>query len=469
MAITYHSGRRIQSTGIVTQSTSSTGSSGNATNNGSGFTATTGLIGSGMSQASGNYRMTNEPILGDEWSFNYWCIPQVASGNDYFMQMSNDTGGLQSVFYMYNNSSSGLRMSALDSSGTELGIDSSNNPMYLVMTNGSWNMITMVWDNTAKQLKTYKNGVLYGTSKTWNHTNAGNFGTPNKDWYMLNYNAQTGTTYASRTSNLDEWSWWTGSLSQADITELYNGGSGIKANELSSANKLKLIVYYDFEDSPNGTLTNQAPTTATIPDVKPTNVQSGSRFEEAHTRKMYNYDDEVPSTSASTATTENDNGVNEQVMSSANFEFIGEKVVNSSSALYGLTVNKIGFMMKKREGSPTGTATACVMDSSANILYTFGTVDVSTLPSTYTWTYFTNTLSTYTLTTGNYIGIKYSGGDSSNRIGIYWDNAGSYDGTDSQGSEESGGAWNDRSGQDLRFKIFTGTAFIPKQWSEIGT
>ena len=200
----------------------------------------------------------------------------------------------------------------------------------------------------------------------------------------------------------------------------------------------------------------------------PENVQVGSRFEETDTRKMYNYDDEVSSTSASTATTENDIGVNEQVMSSANFEFIGEKVVNSSSALYGLTVNKIGFMMKKREGSPTGTATACVMDSSANILYTFGTVDVSTLPSTYTWTYFTNTLSTYTLTTGNYIGIKYSGGDASNRIGVYWDNAGSYDGTNSQGSEESGGAWNDRSGQDLRFKIFTGTAFIPKQWSEIG-
>jgi hypothetical protein len=201
----------------------------------------------------------------------------------------------------------------------------------------------------------------------------------------------------------------------------------------------------------------------------PTNVQVGSRAEITDTRKMYNYDDEVSSTSASTATTENDNGVNEQVMSSANFEFIGEKVVNSSSALYGLTVNKIGFMMKKREGSPTGTATTCVMDSSANILYTFGTVDVSTLPSTYTWTYFTNTLSTYTLTTGNYIGIKYNGGDVNNRIGVYWDNNGSYDGTNSQGSEESGGAWDDRSPQDLRFKIFTGTAFIPKQWSEIGT
>ena len=207
----------------------------------------------------------------------------------------------------------------------------------------------------------------------------------------------------------------------------------------------------------SGTYNNLAYKTTST--AKPTNVQDNSILVEKDTGRRYWLEPEVPSTSASTATTENDNGVNEQVMSSVNFEFIGEKVVNSSSALYGLTVNKIGFMMNKFQGSPTGTATACVMDSSANILYTFGTVDVSTLPSTYTWTYFTNTSSTYTLTNGNYIGIKYSGGDASNRIGIYWDNAGSYDGTDSQGSEESGGAWNDRSGQDLRFKIFTGTAF----------
>ena len=223
----------------------------------------------------------------------------------------------------------------------------------------------------------------------------------------------------------------------------------------------------DFASGSNSTVLGSDLTPAAAVPF-PTNVQVGSRAEITDTRKMYNYSDEVPSTSASTATTENDNGVNEQVMSSANFEFIGEKVVNTSSALYGLTVNKIGFMMKKREGSPTGTATACVMDSSANILYTFGTVDVSTLPTTYTWTYFTNTASTYTLTNGNYIGIKYNGGDVSNRIGVYWDNGANYDGTNSVGAEEASGSWDDRSTQDLRFKIFTGTALIPKQWQEIG-
>ena len=294
MAITYHAGRRIQGGATTsTVATSSTGTTGNATNNGSGFTATTGLFGAGMSQASGNYKMTNEPVLGNSWSFNFWCIPQAASGNDYFMQMDSDSGTTTSAFYMYNHSSLGLNMSVYDSTGVALATDSSNNAMWLAMTNGSWNMITIVWDNSAKQLRTYKNGVLYGTSKTWTHSNAGNMAASNKDWYMLNYNSETAANgYSSRASNLDEWSWWSGTLSQADITALYNSGTGIKASDITGTNRTKLMVYYDFQDSPNGTLTNQAPTTtqSTVLDTKPTNVQLGSRFEDTYSRKIHHYD-----------------------------------------------------------------------------------------------------------------------------------------------------------------------------------
>jgi len=295
MAITYHAGRRIQGneTTYTNVTTSSTGSTGNATNNGSGFTATTGLFGAGMSQASGNYKMTNEPVLGDEWSFNFWCKPVAASGNDYFMQMDSDSGATTSAFYMYNHSSLGLNMSVFDSTGVNLGISTDASAMWLAFTNGSWNMITMTWNNSDKKLRTYKNGVLYETGKAWTHTSAGNMAASNRVWYMLNYNSETGATYASNATNLDEWSWWTGTLSQADITALYNNGTGIKASDITGVNKTKLIVYYDFQDSPNGTLTNQAPTTATytVRDSKPTNVQVGSRFEETDTRKMYHRDD----------------------------------------------------------------------------------------------------------------------------------------------------------------------------------
>jgi hypothetical protein len=68
-----------------------------------------------------------------------------------------------------------------------------------------------------------------------------------------------------------------------------------------------------------------------------------------------------------TPTTENDIGVNEQVMSSANFEFIGEKIQSTSSALHGVETNKMGLMMKMREGSPTGIATVGVMKPTRNI------------------------------------------------------------------------------------------------------
>ena len=133
--------------------------------------------------------------------------------------------------------------------------------------------------------------MLY--TETYTATNAGNFGIPNRNWYLGNYGGMTTSTYASRANGMDEWSWWTAPLTQADITELYNGGTGIKAKDLTSANKIKLKVYYDFEDSVNGTLTNQAPTTATYTaqDIKPTNVQVGSRYEETDTRKIYYRDD----------------------------------------------------------------------------------------------------------------------------------------------------------------------------------
>ena len=291
MAITYHSGRRIQSTENASQSTSSSGSGANATNGNSGFSAVTGLIGQGYSQSSGIYRIGTAPVLGTEWSFNFWTNPQAASGNDYYLQMTADTSPRNSVFYMYNHNTDGLNIGVHDSTGTKVSISTDDSEMYVDMTEGSWNMITMTWNNTDKKLRSYKNGVLYETGKAFTYTNAGNMGTSNKVWAIGNYDNQTGSTYASRANALDEWSFWSGTLSQADITELYNGGSGIKATALSSANKLKLNVYYDFEDTVNGTLTNQAPATVIIADVKPTNVQLTSRYEETDTRKIYYRDD----------------------------------------------------------------------------------------------------------------------------------------------------------------------------------
>ena len=289
MAITYHAGRRIQG-GAVTSATVSTGSTNNGTNDGSGFTQVTGLIGNGMSQSSGNYNLPPIP-MGSEWSWNLWTKPQTASGNDYYMQFRS--GSTQNSSFYARNGGSGFYYRATDSTGQEVDQDSSGNQLATDIDSlaGTWVMLTATWNNSDKKFRMYKNGTLVQTSKAWTHTNAGNMGTSSVNWTLGNYQSQTSSTYASRSSGLDEWSFWKGTLSQADITELYNSGNGIKATELSSANKLNLMVYYDFEDSANGTLTNQAPTTATVRDAKPTDVQVGSRFEETDTRKMYHYAD----------------------------------------------------------------------------------------------------------------------------------------------------------------------------------
>jgi len=245
----------------TTTSTSSTGSTNNGSNNGGGFSATTGKLGAGMSQSSGNYSLPPIP-MGAEWSFNFWINPQSASGNDYILH-HRAGGNINSSFYMYNSDddplgSGGCMVNARDSSGERLTLDASNNHIFFDLNSnaGSWVMCTITWNNSDKKLRLYQDGSLHATSKAWTHSNAGYMGTSSANWTLGNYQTRTDSTYASRANNLDEWSFWKGTLSQADITELY---TGIKASALSSANKFKLMVYYDFEDSPNGTLTNQAP------------------------------------------------------------------------------------------------------------------------------------------------------------------------------------------------------------------
>ena len=330
MAITYHAGRRLQGneTTYTNVTTSSNGSTGNGSNNSSGFSQVTGKIGYGFSQSSGNYAINNQSwgLGNDGWSFNFWCIPQSASGNDYYLQFT-ETAGWRNVFYMYNaqtENGGGFQPRFIDDIGTNMGLTS------VALTNGSWNMITVTWTPTEDAYKVYKNGVLLYT-ETYTATNAGNFGTPNRNWYLGNYNGTTASTYASRANGMDEWSWWTAPLTQADITELYNGGTGIKAKDLTSANKIKLKVYYDFEDSVNGTLTNQAPTTATYTaqDTKPTNVQAGSRYEETNTRKMYHYTDPL--------ILDEDFDYATQTLADASW------ITNATNVRVNVSTNKLGF------------------------------------------------------------------------------------------------------------------------------
>lgn len=82
----------------------------------------------------------------------------------------------------------------------------------------------------------------------------------------------------------------------------------------------------------------------------------------------------------------------------------GEHIL-SGGALVGTTVNSITVNMKKTL-SPTGTLTACVMDTTPTCVYTFGTMDISALTTSYATYTFTNLGANYTIATGDIIGIK---------------------------------------------------------------
>ena len=108
-------------------------------------------------------------------------------------------------------------------------------------------MCPVTWKNSDKKLRLYQNGSLRATTKAWTHSSAGNMAVSGADWTIGNYQTQTGSTYSAR-SKFDEWSFWSTTLSQADITELY---TGIKATELSNTTAISCLLYtFDAADDP---------------------------------------------------------------------------------------------------------------------------------------------------------------------------------------------------------------------------
>jgi len=100
--------------------------------------------------------------------------------------------------------------------------------------------------------------------------------------------------------------------------------------------------------------------------------------------------------------------------------------VNAGSELIGMKVDSIVLGLKKT-GSPSGTATVGVFDSSGNVKYTFGTLTVSTLTTSYQEKSFTGA-STYTIVQGDFIGIQYTAGTASSTISVATSTTNQYDG-----------------------------------------
>ena len=124
---------------------------------------------------------------------------------------------------------------------------------------------------------------------------------------------------------------------------------------------------------------------------------------------------------------------------------------NANSALVGKYISQIILRLEKT-GSPTGTATAVVRNSSDTIVFTIGTLDVSTLTTSPVDKTFKHATDDYKIASGDRISLEYSGSDGSNRLEIGRHSSGSYDGTDTHYFTYNG-SYSEITAQDPYFKI----------------
>jgi hypothetical protein len=110
---------------------------------------------------------------------------------------------------------------------------------------------------------------------------------------------------------------------------------------------------------------------------------------------------------------------------------INAENVTATSSLAGKNIDTIILHLKK-VGSPIGTATIGIFKKDRTIKKVFGTIDVSTISTSYSdYTFSLTSPQTYQIKAGDKIGIKYSGGDKSNFVAATADRNNGFDGTNS--------------------------------------
>jgi len=130
---------------------------------------------------------------------------------------------------------------------------------------------------------------------------------------------------------------------------------------------------------------------------------------------------------------------------------IHAEYVTSSSALAGKYIDAIKIQLKK-VGSPTGTATIGIFNSDLSVKTNFTGIDVSTINTSYReYPFSMPSGKHYQVQPGDRIGIKYTGGDSSNFVAILTDQdpSGPFDGTNSYQTYFYNSVWNNFTSSDL--------------------
>ena len=122
--------------------------------------------------------------------------------------------------------------------------------------------------------------------------------------------------------------------------------------------------------------------------------------------------------------------------------------VTGSSVLAGKQIDSITVKLSKA-GNPTGNVQIGVFNADLSVKQLFGTKDAATLTTAQTdYTFQLSNNALYTIQSGDYIGVKFTGGDANNYILVMRDWTNSFDGTNSYRAWYSS-YWNYYTGDDL--------------------
>ena len=216
-----------------------------------------------------------------------------------------------------------------------------------------------------------------------------------------------------------------------------NGGSGI------------VIIRYLTSSSITATGGTITTISAPAPTIKPTNVQDNSILVEKDTANRYWFDAE--SETESTGTFSWDGKV-----TSADNNNQGFYVANTSSVVYGKKIESVSFWLKK-VGSPTGTAYCRVWGNSGSgttvtQLHEFGSIDSSTLASSYTK--YTFDTGSYTLAVGDTVGIAFTGSSAStDLVGQLGNLTAGFDSGNTYRGRKTASTWSPVSSHNIKFAV----------------
>lgn len=149
----------------------------------------------------------------DAITLNFWIKPRTLTTTNFILDKWYDGANRAYYFWMDNNGDMPFGLS------NNAGTSQLESTATLGITTGTWQMVTAKWSTTENKLIFYKNAV-----NIWNSTTG-----TSSTLFPNNKNPVVGGTGgASSDALFDNYGIWCRSLSNSEITSLYNAGAGIE-------------------------------------------------------------------------------------------------------------------------------------------------------------------------------------------------------------------------------------------------